>query len=54
MGELEVSGKLPLLDMNGLPFEPELEGPPEEIGTGLYRMVDGSVGGYEPEDLRNY
>jgi hypothetical protein len=28
---------------------PELQGPPEEIGTGLYRMVDGEVVGDEPE-----
>lgn len=34
--------------------EDAIQGPPEEIGTGLYRMADGEVVGNEPEDLSNY
>lgn len=34
--------------------EPPVQGPPEEIGTGLYRLADGEVVGGEPEDLTGY
>lgn len=28
---------------------PEMQGPPEEIGTGIYRLVDGEICGNEPD-----
>jgi hypothetical protein len=31
-----------------------IHGPPEEIGTGLYRMADGEEVGGEPENLSNF
>lgn len=34
--------------------EEPIQGPPEEIGTGLYRMADGEEVGGEPDDLSNY
>lgn len=37
-----------LADLVGATDPPELQGPPEEIGTGLYRMVDGEILGHEP------
>jgi hypothetical protein len=61
---LEISGKLRAagyehafhndgeIDMHGIAVacaEPELHEPPEEISTGLYRMVDGQEVGNEPE-----
>lgn len=34
--------------------EGEVQGPPEEIGTGLYRMADGEVVGGEPDQSHDY
>lgn len=43
----EVFARLP----RTVPDIPELEGPPQEIGTGLYRMVDGEIYGNEPDPI---
>jgi hypothetical protein len=49
VSEFEDVGGFVVVSNAWLVAEPEVEGPPEEIGTGLYRLADGTVAGNEPE-----